>query len=166
MKLQKQLEAVGLTLPNPPAAVANYQAVQEWEDRGLLWVSGQLPVGADGKLMAQGPVPSTTSLELAREAAATCVLRGVSALNEHLNGRWNDFEQVLRVGVYVASDATFIEQHRVADGASDLLVKLFGEVSGRHARAAVGVSNLPLGASVEVEMLVAVKPPPRQTDPD
>lgn len=159
MNLKNKLKELGLALPDPPAAVANYQAVKQWDASGLLIVSGQLPIGEGGKLVAQGPVPSQTSLEEAKDAAGVCILRALAALDQHLGGQWTDVQQVLRVGVFVASDNDFIEQHRVADGASNLLISVLGEAIGKHARAAVGVTALPLGASVEVELMLAVKAP-------
>lgn len=117
---------------------------------GMIYVSGQLPL-VDGKLIAEGAVPSAVGVQEAAKGAARCVINGLAAADALLKGDWSEVERVIRVGVFVWGDPGFSEQHLVANGASDLLVRAFGD-SGRHARAAVGVSGLPLGASVEVEL--------------
>ena len=111
---------------------------------GLIFVSGQLPT-VDGKLTATGPVPSKTSVEDATAAARQCVLNGLAAALSV-----GEVAGVLRVGGFVQSDPGFDGQPRVVNGASDLLLEIFGD-SGRHARAAVGTNALPLDASVEIE---------------
>ncbi len=153
MNLPEKLQALGLSLPQAPKPVASYLPVVR---SGLLiYVSGQLPM-VQGKLMCTGRVPGQVSIEQAQQAAGQCVLNALAIVNDHLQGDWSLFERMVRVGVFVASDDGFVEQPKVANGASDLLVAIFGDV-GRHARAAVGVNTLPLGAPVEVELLVAVK---------
>jgi enamine deaminase RidA (YjgF/YER057c/UK114 family) len=116
-------------------------------------VSGQLPF-QDGKLIATGSVPSKTSIEAAAAAARQCVLNGLAVLADAAGGL-DRIHKIIRVGVFVCSDAGFTEQPKVANGASELLQQIFGE-AGRHARAAVGNIALPLGASVEVELLAEI----------
>lgn len=147
--LEDKLSSLGLTLPAAPKAVAAY--VPAVRTGNLVVVSGQLPL-VDGRLTVTGPVPSVTSLEAAQQGAQRCVLNGLAALSGVIDGDFGKLVRVVRVGVFVASDAGFTDQHLVANGASELLQKLFDE-KGRHARAAVGVPSLPLGASVEVEFL-------------
>ena len=149
-KINDCLRDLGLALPEAPKPVASYIPVVE--SRGLLFVSGQVPF-RNGSLMATGPVPSVCSVETAEVAAAQCVVNGLAAVNAHLNGDLDRISRVVRVGVFVASDPSFTKQPSVANGASELLVALFGE-NGKHARAAVGSVALPLGASVEVEMVL------------
>jgi enamine deaminase RidA (YjgF/YER057c/UK114 family) len=120
----------------------------------LVWVSGQLPF-REGALTATGPVPSACSIDSAQQAARQCALNALAVAADAAGGL-DMIERVLRVGVFVQSDAGFTEQPKVANGASDLLQQIFGE-AGRHARAAVGNIALPLGASVEVELLVQVR---------
>ena len=120
----------------------------------IAFVSGQIPM-RDGALEAAGSVPSTVSVAEAAQAARLCALNGLAALKAALDGDLNRIQEVVRVGVFVTSDAGFFGQPAVADGASQLLVDVFGD-SGRHARAAVGCIALPLGAAVEVEMTVAI----------
>jgi len=150
------LKRLGIALPTPPAPVAAYIPARIGGGAGsqLLIVSGQVPF-RDGKLIATGTVPSAVSMELARECSRQCAINGLAAAKAAL-GSLSRVTQVLRVGVFVACDAGFTEQPKVANEASELLVEVFGE-SGRHARAAVGTNALPLGAPVEVEFLFEVK---------
>ena len=115
----------------------------------LIFVAGQLPT-KDGILLATGPVPSRSSIEQARIAARQCVINGLAAAATVVD--LQQIKGVVRVGAFVNSDADFIEPSKVANGASELLIELFGD-AGRHARTAVGVNTLPLGASVEIEMI-------------
>lgn len=153
MAIEEKLASLGLQLHAAPAPVAAY--VPCVRTGNLVLVSGQLPLTA-GQLIATGPVPSQVNVEQAREAAAQCVLNGLSILRNELNGDLSKLRRVLRVGVFVQSDDGFKDQPLVANGASELLEKLLGE-AGRHARAAVGVNALPLNASVEIEFLFEVE---------
>jgi enamine deaminase RidA (YjgF/YER057c/UK114 family) len=148
---ESRLTELGLTLPTPPKPVAAYIPCRR--AAGLLFVSGQIPMWG-GTLMATGPVPSKVSLEKAQECARQCVLNGLAAAKMEL-GTLEKIKQVVRVGVFVCSDPGFTEQPKVANGASELLVSIFGD-AGRHARAAVGSVALPLGAPVEVEFVFEV----------
>jgi enamine deaminase RidA (YjgF/YER057c/UK114 family) len=148
---EARLAALGIDLPAPVAPVASYVPVVV--HGGLAWVSGQLPF-QDKRLLASGTVPSQVSTEAAAAAARQCVVNALAALRAEL-GSLSRVERVVRVGVFVASDAGYGDQPKVANGASDLLVEVFGE-AGRHARAAVGCPSLPRGTAVEVELLVAV----------
>lgn len=155
MDILARLESLGLTLPQAPKPIASY--VPAVLENGLMVVSGQLPM-LDGKLIATGAVPSACSLEQAQLAARQCVLNGLAIAGATLDGDWSRLGRVVRVGVFVQSDAGFDQQAKVANGASDLLLEILGE-AGRHARAAVGVNALPLNASVEVEFMFAVRTP-------
>ncbi len=150
--LPAQLARLNLTLPTPPAAVASYVPAVRVGD--LITVSGQLPM-RDGKMVATGPVPSATSIESAQDAARQCILNGLAQVGHLIDNDWLRLTRVVRLGVFVCSDAGFDQQHIVANGASDLLFELLGE-TGRHARAAVGVIALPLAACVEIEMTVQI----------
>jgi enamine deaminase RidA (YjgF/YER057c/UK114 family) len=149
---EARLAELGITLPAPYAPVAAY--IPTRRTGNLLVVSGQVPLRA-GKLIAEGPVPSRVSPDTARECARQCVMNGLAAAKAAL-GSLAAVRQVVRLGVFVCSDPGFTAQPQVANGASELLVEIFGE-SGRHARAAVGSVALPLGAPVEVEMLLEVE---------
>ncbi|GAB4190371.1 MAG: RidA family protein [Phycisphaeraceae bacterium] len=152
MKLNEKLQAMGLSLPDPPKALAAY--VPAVRTGNLIVISGQLPM-LEGNLTVAGKVPSQVSLDDARLAARQCVLNMLAVLGPVIDQDWTRIRRVVRLGVFVASDPAFTEQHLVANGASEFLVKLFGDI-GRHARAAVGVPSLPLNAPVEVEGLFEV----------
>lgn len=151
--LRKRLSELGIALPPaPPGPFGAYVPAKRVGN--LVFVAGQLPM-KEGKLLATGQVPSRCSIESAQAAARQCVLNGlgaVQAIGVDLGG----IVSVVRVGAFVSSDSTFTEQPKVANGASELLLQLFGE-AGKHARAAVGVNTLPLDAAVEVEFLFEVR---------
>lgn len=149
-----RLAELGITLPEPPRPVAAY--VPAVRTGSLIYISGQIPI-LDGKLVATGPVPSKVTLEEATLAARRCAINGLAVLAGMLDGDLDRVEQIVRLGVFVCSDPGFTDQPKVANGASTLMQEVFGDPRGRHARAAVGSVALPLGASVEVEMLVAVR---------
>lgn len=150
--LEARLASLGLRLPEGARPVAAY--VPAVRVGNLVFISGQLPLTA-GQLLATGPVPSQVTVDQAQEAAAQCVLNGLAALKAELGGDLSRLQRVVRLAVFVQSDARFKDQPLVANGASELLEKLLGE-AGRHARAAVGVNALPLDASVEIEFLFEV----------
>lgn len=147
------LKQLGETLPTPPAPVAAY--VPAVRSGNLLFVSGQLPL-KDGQLLATGKVPSQVSIEQAQQAARQCVLNALAILGAEIGNDFSKLSRVVRIGVFVQSDDTFSEQHKVANGASEFLQQLFAD-QGRHARAAVGVNALPLNAAVEVECVFELK---------
>ena len=146
-----KLAQLGLTLPEAPKPVAAYIPTRRVGN--LLFVSGQVPL-KDGKLIAKGRIPDQVSLEQARDCTRQCVLNALANVKAAV-GSLDNVKQVVRVGVWVCCGLGFNDQPKVANGASELLVEIFGE-SGRHARAAVGSVDLPLGAPVEVEFLFEV----------
>ncbi len=146
-----RLAGLGLALPPVSAPVAAYIP---WRRSGnLLFVSGQIPM-AGGKLIAKGRVPDQVSLEVAIACARQCALNGLAVVKAAA-GSLSAVKQVVRLGVFVCSEPGFEAQPKVANGASELMVEVFGE-AGRHARAAVGSVALPLGAPVEVEFVFEV----------
>jgi enamine deaminase RidA (YjgF/YER057c/UK114 family) len=151
MSYEQRLIELGISLPTPGTPVAAY--IPTKQAGNLVFVSGQVPF-RDGKLVATGPVPSAVPLEKAQECARQCVLNGLAVVKAAM-GSLDRVKSVVRVGVFVQCEAGYTDQPKVANGASDLLVQIFGE-AGRHARAAVGCNALPLGACVEVEMVVEV----------
>lgn len=151
MSVEDRLTELGLELPPAPAPVANYVPVTV--AGGLAFVAGQVAAEA-GRPLWQGKVGREVDPEAAAAAARRCALQALAALREAL-GSLDRVRRVLRVTVYVASAEGFTAQPSVANGASDLLVEVFGE-AGRHARVAVGVAELPLGAPVEVELVAEV----------
>lgn len=147
------LSALGLVLPAAPKPVASYIPCV-WSG-SLIFVSGQLPM-RDGALIATGSCPAPVTVEVAQQCARQCVLNGLAVVADALGGSLDRVERIVRLGVFVSSSDGFADQPKVANGASELLQQIFGE-RGRHARAAVGVNALPLGACVEVEMTVEVR---------
>lgn len=154
MDLEQKLGEMGIDLQKLPAAAAFGAYVPAKRVGKLIYVSGQLPM-RDGRMLATGPVPSRCSIEQAKDAAKWCVANALIAVHR-LEGSLANLKGVVRVGAFVASDATFTQQPQVANGASELLIEMFGE-SGRHVRAAVGTNVLPLDASVEIEFIFEVQ---------
>jgi enamine deaminase RidA (YjgF/YER057c/UK114 family) len=154
MDVLERLRELNLTLPPVAKPVAAYVPTMTAGD--LVYVSGQLPL-VEGRLTCQGAVPSAVSVEQAQLAARQCALNGLAALGEAIGGDWSRLRQVVRIGVFVACEADFTDQPKVANGASELLAAVLGD-RGRHARAAVGAPALPLGATVEVEMIAQIRP--------
>ncbi len=150
--IAQRISDLGLTLPDAPKPVAAY--VPAVKTGNLIFISGQLPF-ENGQLLATGPVSSAVSIEKAQKAARQCVLNSLAVLADAVGGDLDCVKQIVRLGVFVASDPSFTDQPKVANGASELLQDIFGD-AGRHARAAVGSITLPLGASVEIEMIVQV----------
>jgi len=150
--IDTRLVELGLTLPQPAAPVAAYVPVVI--AGGLAHVSGQLPF-VDGKLVT-GRLGEDVSLEEGVEAAQACGVMILAQLKAAL-GSLDRVERVVKLGGFVNSTGDFTDQPKVVNGASELMVAVFGE-AGKHARSAVGVPVLPLGAAVEVDAIVAVRP--------
>lgn len=154
---EQRLTALGLTLPTPPKPVAAYVPFRIAGN--LVFIAGQIPF-SEGKLVATGAVPDHVSMDTALACARQCALNGIAVANAAIaslglpNGL-SHVKQVVRLGVFVACSPTFTDHPKVANGASELMVEVFGD-RGRHARAAVGAPSLPLGAPVEVEFVVEV----------
>jgi enamine deaminase RidA (YjgF/YER057c/UK114 family) len=148
----ERLEQLGLTLPQAPKPVASY--IPTRRSGNQIFVSGQVPF-VDGKLLATGAVPSTTSPETAHACARQCTLNALACLTAEI-GDLGRVTKVIKVGVFVASDPGYGEQPKIANGCSELLVEIFGREIGQHARAAVGVSALPLNVPVEIEFIFEI----------
>lgn len=151
MGADERLAELGLELPPPPKPLASYVPVVV--AGSLAFVSGQVPL-VDGVVMHPGEVGSEVGAEEAAEAARRCALQALSALKAEL-GSLDSVTRIVRMDVFVASAPGFTEQPSVANGASDLLVEVFGD-AGKHARAAVGVKELPLDAPVEVVLTAEI----------
>ena len=155
MRPYEELRELGIELPTLAAAFGAYVPAKRVGN--LVYVAGQLPT-KDGKLLATGPVTSKCPPEQAKSAARQCVINALAAARSIVDGNVDRIAGVLRVGAFVASDAAFTQQPQVANGASELLLEIFGD-AGRHVRAAVGVNVLPLDASVEIEFIfIAAEP--------
>ncbi|GGD57868.1 RidA family protein [Croceicoccus mobilis] len=150
--IDKRLAELGIKLPEPAAPVASYVAAVE--HGGLLHVSGQLPF-IDGQLV-KGRLGESVTLDEGVAAARACGIMILAQAKAAL-GSLDRVERVLKLGGFVNSTGDFIDQPKVVNGASDLMMEVFGDM-GRHARSAVGVPILPLGVPVEVDAIIAVKP--------
>ncbi len=153
MGVEERIAELGLVLPQPAAPVATY--VPYVLADGLLHISGQIPFDADGSLV-KGIVGAGLDTARGRYAAERCALGIVAQVKAALGGNFGRVERFVKLGVFVACTADFTEQPEVANGASDLVVALFGD-AGRHARSAVGVSSLPRGVAVEVDAIVQLR---------
>ena len=150
--VEDKLRQMGLELPAPPAPVAAY--LPTVRTGNLVFVSGQVP-REKGEIKYRGHVGSNLSVDEGRAAARICALNALAAVKKEI-GDLDRIRRVVKVTGYVASAAGFTDQPKVVDGASVFLVELLGD-KGRHARAAVGVNELPLGVAVELEMIVEVE---------
>ncbi len=146
--LIQRMNSMGIVLPQVSGPFGAYVPAKRAGD--FIFVSGQLPM-KDGKLLAVGQVPSRCNLETAQGAARQCVINALAAMKA-IGTDLDSLSGVVRIGAFVSSDDAFTEQPKVANGASEFLLELFGE-AGKHVRAAVGVNTLPLDASVEIEFV-------------
>lgn len=149
---EQRLRDLGIELPPAPAPVAAYAPTAR--TGSVIHISGQLPL-RDGRLIAEGLVPDVVDEATARACARQCVLNGLAALRAELE-TLDRVLRVVRLGCFVAASPSFGAHPKIADGASELLVDIFGEERGLHARAAVGCASLPLNAPVEIEMMFDV----------
>ena len=149
--IEERLAELGIILPPAPQPVASYIPVKVVSD--LAWVAGQIPM-QDGVVTVAGKVGGEVTIHDANAGARRCALQALAALQAAL-GSLDRVKGIVKLDVFVASATGFTDHPEVANGASDVLVEVFGD-EGRHARAAVGVPELPLGAAVEVALLVQV----------
>lgn len=152
MGAEDRLRELGLELPRPTAPVASYVSVAV--AGGLAFTAGQVPL-SEGAPLLTGKLGAEVDVAAGAEAARRCAMQALAVLRAEL-GSLDRIRRVAKVTVFVASAPGFVEQPKVANGASDLLVEVFGE-AGRHARSAVGVAELPLGVPVEVELVVELE---------
>lgn len=153
MTIEAKLAEMGLELPVAAAPVAAY--VPYVEHGGVLQISGQLPF-KDGAVVT-GRLGVNVDEATGYDAARRCALMLLAQIKNAVDGDWSRVERIVKLGVFVNSAPEFTDQAKVANGASELFQSVFGD-AGLHARAAVGVAVLPLGAAVEVDAIVAVRP--------
>ena len=149
MSYEQRLSQLGLELPAPPKPVANYVPAVRVGD--LLFLSGVLP-SRDGQLIMTGKLGQELSIEQGKEASKIAVLNGLSIIRNEA-GSLDRVKRIVKMVGHIASAPGFTDQPQVLNGASDLLVSLFGD-AGRHARVAVGAAELPRKAPVEIELIV------------
>ncbi len=152
MTIEQKLNSLGLTLPQTPKPVAAYIPAIQVDN--MVYTSGQIPV-VTGELKFKGKLGREISQEQGYEAAKICAINALSAIKSVIDDL-DRIEQIVKVVGFVASTDGFTDQPAVINGASEFLKELFGE-KGAHARSAVGMAELPLGAAVELEMIVKVK---------
>ena len=150
---ESKLISLGIKLPDPPEPVASY--VPAVLTGNLLYVSGQIPV-VDGKLAFEGTVGENLTLEEGKEAARICVINALAVIKKEL-GSLDKVKKIVRLSGFVASTTDFTRQPLVINGASDLLVEVFGEDVGKHSRIAIGVASLPLNSPVEIDLIVEIR---------
>lgn len=151
MSIEERLKELGLVLPQVAKPLASYEPALLVDS--YIYTSGQLPLEG-GALVCKGRLGEGVSIEEGHRAARLCALNCLAAVKFVL-GSLDLVERIVKVTGFVASSKDFTEQPRVVNGASDLLFEVFNE-KGRHARSAVGVNQLPLGAPVEIEMVVKI----------
>ena len=153
------MKELGIELPKAAGPRANYDVICHDEDANIMYVSGHLPFQQDGTLMT-GRLTGEEGLDVdyGYQAARHAALNIVATLRERLDGDLDQIEKIQKVFGIVQSSKNFQHQHLVMDGASDVLMEIFGKEVGYHARSAIGTSTLPLDITVEVEAIVKLKP--------
>jgi enamine deaminase RidA (YjgF/YER057c/UK114 family) len=152
-KVDARLRDLKIQLPKPTAPVANYLPYVVVGN--LVFVSGQLPMGFNG-IEFDGKVGADLSVEDGRKAARLCALNLVAQLREACSGDLDRVTHVVKLGGFVNCTETFSQQPQVINGASDLMVDIFGDM-GKHSRSAVGVSNLPMNVAVEIDGIFEIR---------
>lgn len=149
---EEKLKELGIEIPEAPKPLASY--IPAAISGNLVFTAGQVPL-ENGKLNYTGLTGKDISIEDAQKAAKVCAINCLSVIKSAI-GDLNRIERILKLTVFVASADGFVDQPKVANGASDFIVEVFGE-KGKHVRSAVGVSGLPINAPVEIEMIVEMK---------
>ena len=150
---EENIKNLGLNIPDLPKALANYVPYKIISK--TMYISGQAPV-QNGELIYKGKVGSDITVEDGIEAAKLCVANIIAAVKTGLEGDWSKLDSFVKLTGYVNCLDNFTDQPKIINGASDMLVEIFGD-QGRHARVAVGSNALPLGISVEIDAIVQLK---------
>ena len=152
MDIEKKLKELNIKLPNAPEPVGAYVAFKKIDK--LLFISGQLPIDQDGK-MIKGKIGKDLTLEDGQRASKLCAINILSQAKKAMNGDLNKIKNCIKITGYVNSIDNFIDQPKVINPASQTLSEVFGD-KGKHARAAVSTNSLPLGAAVEIDAILEV----------
>ena len=152
MMIENKLKELDILLPEAPDPVGAYVAYKKAGN--LLFISGQLPISSDGK-MIKGKIGKDLNLEDGKAASKLCVINILSQVKKALNGDLNKVKNCIKITGYVNSTNEFIDQPKVINPASEILSNVFGD-NGKHARAAVSANSLPLNASVEIEAIFEI----------
>ena len=152
MTINEKLRSLSLELPSITTPIGSY--IPAIKSVSLIFTAGQLPI-VDGQLVKEGKVGSDITADDAKELAQICALNALAAISLVVD--LDRIEKVVRVGGFVNCSPGFTAIPSVVNGASELLIKIFGDVNGKHARTAIGVAELPLNAPVEIELIVQLK---------
>jgi len=152
MNIENKLKELNIELPNAPDPVGAYVAFKKINN--LLFISGQLPISKDGK-MIKGKIGKDLSLEDGQKASRLCVINILAQMKKALNGDLNKVKNCIKITGFVNSSDDFIDQPKVINPASETLSTVFGD-RGKHARAAVSTNSLPLGAAVEIDAIFEI----------
>ena len=147
--IEERLKELAIEITTPPSPAGSYIPVVTTGN--LAFVSGQIPM-KEGKVVFEGKVPNVQSLDSAREAAKICIINALAQLKVNL-GSLDKITKIVRISGFVNSAPDFVEQPKVINAASDLLIDIFGDMA-KHSRIAVGVASLPLNSTVEIDMVV------------
>ena len=150
---EKNIKDLGLIIPEPPSAVANYVPYKIIDN--LVYVSGQAP-SKNGKIIYSGKVGEKITDEEGVIAAQLCCMNIIAALKKSIDNDWDKLDNFVKLGGFVNCNSDYTNQPIIINGASDLLVKIFGD-KGRHTRFAVGSNSLPLDISVEIDAIIKLK---------
>ena len=153
MSVSEKIKKLNLIIPEAPSPVGAYVAFKVINN--LVFISGQLPIDKDGK-MIKGKVGKDLSLDQAQEAARLCVINILAQIKKAANGNLDNVKNCIKITGFVNSSDTFVDQPKVINPASEILSEIFGE-GGKHARAAVSTNSLPLGAAVEIDAIFEIK---------
>ena len=147
--IEERLKELAIEITTPPSPAGSYIPVITTGN--LAFISGQIPM-KEGKVVFEGKVPNVQSLDSAREAAKICIINALAQLKANL-GSLDKITKIVRISGFVNSAPDFVEQPKVINAASDLLIDIFGDMA-KHSRIAVGVASLPLNSTVEIDMVV------------
>ena len=150
---EENIKQLGIEIPDMPAALANYVPYKISDS--IVYVSGQAPV-MNGELIYKGKIGNDISIDDGIKAAELCCINIISILKESINGDWDRLDNFLKLGGFVNCNSDFFDQPQIINGASDLLVNIFGE-QGKHSRFAVGSNSLPMNISVEIDAIIKIK---------
>jgi enamine deaminase RidA (YjgF/YER057c/UK114 family) len=150
---EENIKRLGLIIPEPASAVANYIPSKIIEN--IMYISGQAPV-KNGEIVYKGKIGDKLSVEEGIKAAELCCINIIAHLKKSIDNDWDKLDSFIKLGGFVNCNHDFIDQPKIINGASDLLVNIFGD-KGRHTRFAVGSNSLPLDIAVEIEAVIKLK---------
>ena len=153
MNFEDRIRDLGIKLPEPSSALANYVPFKIIDN--LVYISGQAPIN-NGEIIYKGKVGDNISEDEGIKAAELCCLNIISNIKISINGNWDMFQEFVKLGGFVNCNSDYSSHPKIINGASDLLVKIFGE-QGKHTRFAVGSNSLPLNISVEIDAIIKLR---------